>query len=54
MGRQGAVLGNALDRSRVLNLGKLANPTARMPNAANAIRDVMVHAMKLLPSKTGY
>jgi hypothetical protein len=29
----------------VLNLGRLANPTARIPNAANARRDVMVHAM---------
>jgi antitoxin HigA-1 len=32
----------------VLNFGRVANPAARMPNAANAIRDVIVHAMELL------
>jgi hypothetical protein len=39
---------DAASRSRVLNLGRLANPTARMPNAANAIRDVIVHAIGTL------
>jgi hypothetical protein len=33
-------------RELPLSLGRLVNPTARTPNTANMIRDVMVQAIK--------
>jgi hypothetical protein len=42
----------ALSRIRAPSRGKLANPTARTPKAAKAIRDVMVHAMNSTPLKS--
>jgi len=41
----------ALRRTRVRSLGTLANPTARTPNTANAISDVIVHTMNSTPTK---
>jgi hypothetical protein len=39
-------------RIRAPSLGRLANPTARTPNTANAIRDVKVHTINFTPPTT--